>query len=235
MTHLTEPLVGISTRSLTLPGRCELFFGAFASYVECIERVGGAAVLIPPGNDAAIDHLGGLILAGGEDLANPSYWSAGAPEGQVDAKRDEHEIQLIRRAKARGVPVLGLCRGAQLVNCALGGSIARQTAGATLRHTTQDGDGVTHKVSFANGTALASIYPAGVADVVSRHRARIDKLGTNLIASAWAEDGSVEGVECSAWPFVGVQWHPEWRQADKDRDLAPFRWLVDKALLGAPK
>lgn len=203
----------------------------FAPYIRCIQASGGEALLIPPGSVGAIDRVDGLLLVGGEDLAAKKWWSEGEPHPPLDAKRDAAELSLCERARYLKLPVLGICRGAQLMNCVLGGSVASLDAEQIAGHFVSDpANSCEHAVRIAPETELSvALSGEGGHRVVSRHTCCIAKLGKGLQASAWAEDGTIEAIESMEWPFLGLQWHPEWHGRSACQDLRPFQWLVESA------
>ena len=192
---------------------------------------GGEAVLLPPGAVGSLTRLDALLLVGGEDLAVPNWWSAGTPQPPVDLERDNAEALLVERAQIQGIPTLGICRGAQLVNCVLGGTVASLDRVGIAQHSSKNSaESVAHNVLVAPNTRLASaVNNCANLCVVSRHSTRISGLGAGLFASAWAMDGSIEAVESINWPFLGVLWHAEWSTEDVCADLSLFQWLVREA------
>lgn len=226
-----SPAVGISTRSIALPGRREAVRGVFSAYIDSLRATGAEAVLLPPGAVGSLARLDALMLVGGEDLAAATWWSAGAPIPPVDPERDTAEALLVERAQSLGIPTLGICRGAQLVNCVLGGTVGSLDPAGVAQHCAPtSADNVVHHVRVAPDTRLASaVGPRVEFRVVSRHATKIADLGAGLLASAWARDGSIEAIEASDWPFLGVQWHAEWSTEDVVSDLSLFRWLVEEA------
>lgn len=231
MSSFSCPLVGIPTRSIALPGRSEAVQGVFNSYIDSIQASGGVAILLPPRAIEIVHQLDALLLVGGEDLASEDWWSCGAPLPPIDAERDNAEALLVDRARMNGIPTLGLCRGAQLVNCVLGGTVGSLGPVAVGRHQGPNtSDSVTHHVHILPNTRLASVFKQSEEfRVVSRHATKICDLGDGLLASAWASDGSIEAVESSDWQFLGLQWHAEWFTQDVGRDLSPFLWLIEEA------
>lgn len=231
MSNPKSPLVGIPTRSFVIPGRREVVRGVFNAYIDSLRASGGEAVMLPPGAVAALNRLDALLLVGGEDLAAADCWSSGAPLSPVDPERDNYEALLVHRARILGIPTLGLCRGAQLVNCVLGGTVASLDAVGVARHSNANpSDSAIHHIRIGPDTRLASVLDHRVEiRVVSRHATAISDLGVGLVASAWATDGSIEAIESSDWPFLGVQWHPEWFMEDVNPDRALFNWLIDEA------
>ena len=187
-----------------------------ANYSEQVAAAGGVPVLLPPlpGVAAAVDRLDGLLFTGGGDIDPGRYGAQPHPRTtRVSAPRDAAELELLNAAMSAGLPVLGVCRGMQLVNVARGGTLCQHLADAA-GHTPVPGTFGSHPVRVAPGTRLAGILGAngdGV-DVPTAHHQAVDRLGEGLVATAWAEDGVIEAVEPSAAgdPFLlAVQWHPE--------------------------
>lgn len=153
---------------------------------------------------AQLAGVDGLILSGGQDIDMPGA----AGEGRwIDAARDRHEFALWEAARARGLPVLGVCRGLQLVNVALGGTLVDDVEGHNAADRYAD---VLHEVEVEEGTLLSGILGAGRCVVNTIHHQAIGELGDGMRVSARSSDGSVEAgeLEGGQW-FVGVQWHPE--------------------------
>jgi len=186
------------------------------NYAERVAAAGGIPVLLPPLPDVAgaVDRLDGLLLTGGGDIDPVRYGAEPHPRTvRVSVPRDAAELELLGAAMAAGLPVLGVCRGMQLVNVARGGTL-RQHLPADAGHTPAPGTFGSHPVRVAAGTRLAGILGAngsGV-DVPTAHHQAIDRLGDGLVAAAWAEDGVIEAVEPGAAGdrfLLAVQWHPE--------------------------
>jgi putative glutamine amidotransferase len=186
------------------------------NYAEQVAAAGGIPVLLPPvpGVAGAVDRLDGLLLTGGGDIDPGRYGAEPHPRTvRVSVPRDAAELELLDAALAAGLPVLGVCRGMQLVNVARGGTL-RQHLPADAGHTPAPGTFGSHPVRVAAGTRLAGILGAngsGV-DVPTAHHQAIDRLGDGLVATAWAEDGVIEAVEPGAAGdrfLLAVQWHPE--------------------------
>ncbi|HCU93138.1 MAG TPA: gamma-glutamyl-gamma-aminobutyrate hydrolase [Actinobacteria bacterium] len=228
---MSVPVVGLST--YCEPAR----WGAWeapvallpASYIDQVTEAGGVPVLLPPvpGVATAIARLDALVLTGGGDVDPANYGAAAGPRtARVHPERDQAELELLAAALAAGLPVLGICRGMQLLNVARGGTLCQHLP-AEAGHTPTPGTFGSHQVRLAPGSQLASILrpgngadPAGLAVPTAHHQA-IDRLGEGLVASAWAPDGVIEAVELPSGegqhPFtLAVQWHPE---AGEDRRL----------------
>jgi len=187
-----------------------------ANYAEQVAAAGGIPVLLPPlpGVAAAVGRLDGLLLTGGGDIDPARYGAQPHPRtGRVSVLRDAAELELLDAAMAAGLPVLGVCRGMQLLNVARGGTLCQHLPD-NAGHTPAPGTFGSHPVRVAAGTRLAGILGAngdGV-DVPTAHHQAVDRLGEGLVATAWAEDGVIEAMEPSAAgdPFLlAVQWHPE--------------------------
>jgi putative glutamine amidotransferase len=229
--NATRPLIGIMARAFAVPGRSDSVAGVFASYVECVYAAGGHPLAVPPASAGAVAMLNGLLLAGGEDIASSALWSAGGPAGPVDHDRDVVEQAACLLAREQNIPTFGICRGAQVMSCVLGGEIARFAEEAAAAHTDVDkGHGREHGVDVVPETTLSQLVGGAVnMRVVSRHNCFISTLGRGLRPAAVAEDGTVEAFDSTSWTCLGVQWHPEWHGPSVPRDLRPFAWLVQQA------
>jgi putative glutamine amidotransferase len=187
-----------------------------ANYAEQVAAAGGIPVLLPPlpGIAAAVRRLDGVLLTGGGDIDPGRYGAQPHPAtSRVSQARDTAELEMLDAAVAAGKPVLGVCRGMQLVNVARGGTLCQHLRG-DAGHTPSPGTFGSHPVRIEAGSRLAGILGANGAgvDVPTAHHQAIDRLGDGLVATAWAEDGVVEAVERAGTggPFlVAVQWHPE--------------------------
>jgi putative glutamine amidotransferase len=216
------------------PSQTEMTLGL--SYMRAIEMAGGLPVALPPLSgenvDALLDHLSGLLLTGGPDLDPSSYGAPPHPElGPTDPVVDAFEIALCRHAYRRRMPILGICRGAQLLNVALHGTLHQhvpELTNGTVEHR-QSGAGTqtSHEVRVAPDSSLAQTTGGGPVEVNSFHHQSIDQLGFGLRAVAWSEDGLIEAVEEQDGRFVlGVQWHAE-TLVDDAEQLSLFERLVE--------
>lgn len=207
-------------------------------YARAVEAAGALPVVIPPMALAKIPdlvaHLDGIVLSGGPDLAPEAYGAAPHRElGSTEPALDAFEYALAREALARKLPLLGVCRGAQALNVARGGSLHQHlpdVVGGEIAHRQAvDGRQPTHVVEVLPGSRLASIVGATRLSVNSFHHQAIDRLGDGLRACAWAPDGTVEAVEDSSLRFaLGVQWHAE-TLAETPAHLALFSELATVA------
>lgn len=207
--------------------------------------VGGVPWMIPLLDDdpdtlrAIYDRLDGILLPGGVDVDPATYGETPGPSlGRIDPARDRVELQLTRWAIEDHKPVLGLCRGAQIINVALGGTlyqdIAAELPGA-VKHDyfpTQgfDRDHRAHDVALTPGTRLQRLMERPSVTVNSMHHQGLKRIGDGLVASAVAPDGLVEGVEGGNGQFlVGVQWHPEVFEMDDPHTRHLFRAFIAAA------
>jgi len=216
-------------------------------YYKGIAEAGGVPVVIPPLADKdviinTLDSLDGLMLTGGGDI-NP-LWAGEEPSPRlhsINRERDEAELLAVRLAYNRQIPMLGICRGIQVLVTALDGEVeqdiaegmqaGRLTPGghALLKHS-QDADRrePTHTVIIEKDSALYGIYGTGTLAVNSFHHQSVRKCGARFKVTAVASDGVIEAIESSEYKSImGVQWHPEWLE---DSGPALFGWLVGRAV-----
>jgi len=234
-----KPLIGVTTSELrpsgagTLrrhgePPHPEMALGM--TYMRAIEAAGGMPVVLPPLGDAAIyvDRLDGICLSGGPDLDPGAYGAADrhVELGPTEPDLDAFELALARAADARGIPILGVCRGAQALNVARGGTLHQHVPG---HRQTEPATATTHSVHIDPGTRLAGLLGTDVLRVNSFHHQAVERLGSGLRAVAHAADGTVEAVESPGTRFVvGVQWHVEGLVA-QPRHRVLFEALVTAA------
>jgi putative glutamine amidotransferase len=190
------------------------------TYTVAIQRAGGTALLLPPDDqvaespDQVLDLIDGLLLAGGSDVDPGSYGARPHPAtGSTWPERDRFELALAHRAIERDIPVLGICRGMQLLNVARGGTLAQHLPDAIGddRHCHTPGAFTDHSVRLEPGSLAAGAVGAERTDVKSHHHQGVDELGEGLVPTGWSEpDGLVEALELPDRRHVlGVLWHPE--------------------------
>jgi len=184
-----------------------------------------------PRLDALLDDLDGLVLVGGMDDVDPALYGGDAVGAHfVQRRRDDFEIELLKRAERRGLPVLGLCRGAQLLAVAYGGTLKSLEGPEAARHGIGLHSLAAHAVRAESGTTVASVVGTAPFIASSTHFKAIAAPGPRLRVGARSEDGLIEAVELPGPRFVvGLQWHPEWEPLGGARSLAPFRALVAAA------
>jgi gamma-glutamyl-gamma-aminobutyrate hydrolase PuuD len=226
-----RPIIGITTYLVPASWGAWTMEAALvpADYVRGVTAAGGAPLLVPPGSPlpetlAAVD---GLVFSGGSDLDPELYEAEAHPETNgVIRERDDFELELMRAALDRDIPVLGICRGSQVLNIALGGDLEQHVPDRVGSDVHKEVNGVfaDHDVAVLEGTRLASILDDRH-DVKSHHHQGFGRLGSGLREAARAPDGTVEALEDPARRFtLGVLWHPE-----AGEDMALFRALVAEA------
>ena len=218
------------------PLRPEMVLGL--TYLEAVQQAGGVPVVVPPLPAEMIgpflDRVDGLCLSGGPDVHPAAYGAEPHPRlGPTEPRLDAFELALVREADERGLPVLAVCRGAQVVNVARGGALHQHlpdAVGETVHHRQTAAAGEpTHPVTVAPGSRLAAIFGRGRTDVNSFHHQAASRMGDGLVPTAWATDGTVEAFEAPGDRFlVGVQWHAECLVGRRGHD-ALFAELVAAA------
>ena len=216
--------------------------GVNAAYVESVMRAGGVPIVLSPligaaHAAAAIDGLDGLLFTGGEDIDPSLYGAEPSPRlGTVDRNRDLFELATLAAARERRMPVLGICRGIQLINVACEGTLwqdlpSERPEGVDHNPKTPR-NRQSHGIRVAPGTRAAAALGRTEFAANSFHHQAVRVLGAGLVATAWAGDDLIEAVEGAAedWWLLAVQWHPEEMSADA---AAPhggiFRALVAEA------
>lgn len=237
------PIIGITTRKDLTPAGLPAVM-VLQVYIHAIVQAGGVPVLIPSdlteaGWNELRTRLDGILFTGGGDIAVERF--AGLPHpkvGGVDEARDEIELGLARSAAESGTPFLGICRGLQVINVALGGTlytdILDQAPGA-LNHSYENPEvfkertQLVHPVDIQPDSLAGKILGGSLLQVNSLHHQGIKELAPGLRASAFAPDGIIEAVELPGHPFgLAVQWHPEWL-TDQSATLRLFKAFVEAA------
>ena len=205
-----------------------------AAYTRALEAAGLVPLVVPPFGDAShahdvLDAVQGLVLTGGEDVDPGRYDAAPhAALGAVNVERDATELALVAAARERRTPVLAICRGIQVLNVALGGSLVQDLPSERPSHVEHGADGArdrrVHDVHVVPGSRLADAMGSAHVVANSLHHQALDRVAPALRVTATAADGVVEGAETvdDAWWVLAVQWHPEELTAtpeDWDRGL----------------
>ncbi|NYJ01741.1 putative glutamine amidotransferase [Nocardioides thalensis] len=242
-----RPLIGITGRRF----RLSLIEGSDERYGDrCIDtsmsdfatrvaEAGGLPVHVSYDTDpeGVCAWLAGVVITGGQDV-HPAYWGGDTSvvrgidprtDPMVhDPERDEYELALVRAALEREIPVLGVCRGMQVLNVALGGTLVPDLAPGSVSHLSADTaptDGtVDHLVSFETGSVAAGLFDGDVVTNSWHHQA-VDQCGAGVVVTGRTADGVVEAIEVPGRPVLGVQWHPEWMKST-DPTLT---WVVSEA------
>jgi putative glutamine amidotransferase len=224
--HIVTPLLPPSTflpvalTATTETIRDVLRTRANVAYSAAARAAGLRPYILPvlAAGDAAamLDGMAGLILTGGEDVGPAHFGAEPHPAlGEVHAKRDAFELALVRAAHTRRLPTLAICRGVQIANVALGGTLVQDLPSEWPSAVPHDGPGArdqrVHTVRVASGSRLATALGGTEATINSLHHQSVGRVAAGLVAVAHAPDGVVEGVEWKSddWWLTGVQWHPE--------------------------
>jgi putative glutamine amidotransferase len=221
---MSTPVIGIVTSRIQYNKKPIMFLNE--AYVQAVLGAGAAPLLIPLGLPEetlrqAVSRLDGVLFSGGGDMAPERYGSQPHPRVDgVDEDRDREELALYAQVLNEGKPFLGICRGIQVLNVAMGGTLYEDILDQHPRAIKHDQypniprDYLAHAVQITEETRLAKILGKPIVEVNSLHHQGIRRLAPGLKASAHAPDGIVEGVEVPGHPFgLAVQWHPEHLQA----------------------
>jgi putative glutamine amidotransferase len=226
------PVVGIAAHQVLVDesGFTLLHFAAAVPYVKAVRRAGAIPVILPvidPDDrnelDAVLDAVDAVIVTGGCDVEPSLYGETQAPEtGPIDPVRDATEIALCRAVIKRDQPTLCVCRGIQVLNVALGGTLVQHVP----EHSRDDRyNDTVHEVTLEAGSRIAKALGRSSLGVNTLHHQTIDRLGDRARAVAWADDGTVEAIEVEGAPHVlAVQWHPEMLR-HRPEHLALFQQL----------
>jgi putative glutamine amidotransferase len=229
----SRPVIGVTAGRLEIGDRTVDL--VHRDYSTAVARAGGLPHLLPPlpSLDPAetVANLDGLLLTGGGDV-NPTRYGEVAVEetSGVDDERDQTELALVEEAVRQEVPILGICRGCQVLNVAFGGTLVQHLPKVTSQPHLILGPrtAIAHSVTVAPGTELSSVLGTPAIGVNSIHHQGIAIMAPVLRLAGWAEDGSPEAVERSEPPILAVQWHPE-NLLSHPGHLRLFEWLVGKA------
>jgi putative glutamine amidotransferase len=243
-----RPLIGVTTSEVRVPDQVapnresdprqtEMALGM--KYMKAIEEAGGIPVVMPPLEldevDSLLDRLDALCLSGGPDMDPGTYGGRYHPKlGPTEPELDQFELALVRGACERGMPILAICRGQQLLNVARGGNLYQhvpEDPGGEIAHRLPGkGQHGAHEVSIEPDSQLARAL-GGVtrAHVNSYHHQAVHALGRGVRPVAWADDGLIEGIEVADCGFaIGVQWHAE-AIVEQAEQLSLFREFISAA------
>lgn len=231
---MEQPLIGITAVRVTRAAhpRDQLK----AAYADAVRAAGGMPVIVPNGSPADVmRYLDGLLLTGGGDV-DPAWFGEpddGTDWSGVEPVRDETEIRLVRAADP-DLPLLGICRGMQVLAVALGGrlvqDLGRGWPGAAAHRPGDDGGEVRHPVRLDPASRLATLSGETVLTVNSAHHQAVRACPPGFAPVAWAPDGVMEAMEDPGRPFrIGVQWHPEDLYRDTDHAARLFQAFVEAA------
>lgn len=231
----TRPLIGLTGRrkyGSEIIGAPEVLHHLqgdwfYADYAQGVFEAGGIPVNLPLNVPPAMfaDHLDGILLTGGTDI-DPSRYNreSETDEFPLEPDRDEFELSLLSQATIVGMPVLGICRGLQVINVHAGGTLHQHVPEHAKFNDAPNT--LSHEVSIEPGCALSAMY-GDTLSVNSLHHQTVDTVGSDLKVTARFEN-TVEGLEHDSLPIVAVQWHPEMLDTRKGDPI--FSWLIDQAL-----
>jgi putative glutamine amidotransferase len=235
---MAPPFIGLTLDHEPAGGWSQFpWYAIRENYCNAVRRAGGLPVLLPHQPDDAalyLDRINGLVVTGGGFDVDPALFGAASRHPSVTTKdrRTAFELAATRGALDRGMPVLGICGGQQLLNVALGGSLIQhipdEVPDALPHRQANPRNEAGHKVRIVAGTLLHRIAGAEELAVNSAHHQAVKEAGPGVIVDARAEDGVVEGIEDPRRGFcLGVQWHPEFEISAADRNI--FRAFVAAA------
>jgi len=227
------PFIGLTTYPRNASGAFDLP----GEYVDAVRRAGGIPVLLPPGDHGAnevLERLDGLVLTGGGDI-DPSRYGGSDQESvyMVDQERDSSELDLARSVVEEGIPTLCICRGTQVLNVALGGTLIEHlpdVVGESVAHRAPPREPTPHRVAVVPGSFLEAVLEEPEFSCSSWHHQALLHVAPDLDVAAHAPDGTIEAVELRGhrW-LVAVQWHPELTAADNPTQQRLFDAFVEAA------
>ena len=210
-----------------------------AAYLDALDRAGADSAILPPDEideataAARLARFDGLVVVGGGDVDPARYGEEAHSEvANVSGVRDDFEIALLGAAIHWGMPTLAICRGIQVLNVALGGSLHQHISDSVdlAAHRSPSGsEGAMHRVRIQTGSRVAKAMGVDGAQAFSHHHQAVDRLGTGLVPVAWSDDGLVEAIEMAEGWVLGLQWHAEATAAADPDQQSVFDALVREA------
>lgn len=235
-----RPVVGLTTLIETEGNRT--FNKLNYNYIRAVIMAGGTPVLIPvTGCDESIEDyvklVDGIIFTGGVDIA-PLYYGENPIKEliSISAERDENELKLFKKIYGTNIPILGICRGMQLINVALNGTLYQDINAQlpnSLGHYQRDSkpDVLYHSVKIGENSILFKIFENYEISVNSYHHQSVKDLGEGMKAAAYSQDGIIEAMENTSPDgqfILGVQWHPEGLVVKQEESLELFSYFVER-------
>jgi len=234
-----KPIVGITAWKR----RLETFYGPdtlqtlSAHYTDSITNAGMTPLMFPSSLEpevatSLVELVDGVLISGGDDIDPASYDSENTDSKGVSSVADQFEIAVVHAAREQAKPVLAICRGLQLLNVALGGSLLQEvtSAGGVHELISRDHEEMSarrHVVSFIADATLAGIYGAAEAKVNTLHHQGLDRIADDLIVEGRTDDGLIEAARFDGdWWALGVQWHPERLEGDHQEIFSAFRRAI---------
>lgn len=231
-----QPLIGLTTYGRNADNR----FTLPAEYVDAVRRAGGVPILIPAGEarwQTLVEALDALILTGGGDI-DPDHYRGRRHETNygIDRERDTLELELGRWVMTSGLPTLGICRGAQILNVVGGGQLIEHIpdeVGEAVLHRAPPREPIAHRIRLKAGSQLAGIFGQEEFEAASWHHQALRGVAQGFEAVGHAPDGTIEAIEMPSHPWLlAVQWHPELTAASDPLQQKLFDALVEKARQG---
>ncbi|WP_207694696.1 hypothetical protein DOK67_0000500 [Enterococcus sp. DIV0212c] len=236
---MRRPIIGIAANEIEDAG-AKLYHLPICytpcGYVKAVQNAGGLPLLLPVGSPELakeyVSQIDKLILAGGQNVSPTLYGEVNqVKEATVSDERDQFELALIKEALAQKKPIFAVCRGLQLVNVALGGSLYQEISATKITHmqVPVPREIPTHQIRTEEMSILRKIYGKETT-VNSFHFQAVKKLAETLKVTAFSEDGIIEGVESKdpSVAFLGVQWHPDFAYDYLEQEMAVFRYVVEE-------
>ena len=237
-----KPIIGISSSVIVDDS------GSFAGYkrayvnkdyVDAVIKAGGVPLIIPFNTDKEViisqaQVIDGLIISGGHDVSPYNYGQEPSPLlGETFPERDDYEMLLLEESKKRNLPILGICRGSQIINVAAGGTLYQDLSlipGNVLKHNQVSKPTLkTHKIQIEENSIISEIFGKETM-VNSFHHQALDKVADDFKVVARASDGIIEAIQHKTYKFlVGVQWHPEMLAVECDEARELFKRLIEEA------
>lgn len=224
---MTTPLIGVTALHTTSKSGV-IYISVAEAYLEALTQAGACPIILPlrltPEElESLLLRLDGVLFTGGGDIHPQAYGEGANPAAsEIDVDRDQAELTLLQKVLQKGTPFLGICRGIQLINVGLGGSLYADIDSQrpdALKHDYYPDyprDHIAHPVHIHNPSRLHEILEASEVQVNSLHHQAIRRLAPGLLVTAHSPDGLVEGIEVTDHPYgLAVQWHPEWLTAQQ--------------------
>jgi putative glutamine amidotransferase len=232
-----RPAIGVSMGHVEFGNRAT--DATEKAYAQAVVSAGSIPLLVPAlpavPPEEVVERLDGLLLTGGGDVDPRRYGAVPSPQsGGIDEERDSLEISLVRRAVEAGLPTLAICRGCQLLNVALGGTLIQHLPEVSdLAHLVPERrSAIVYDIEVQQGSRLSAIVGSSSLGVNSIHHQAVERTAPELAAVGRADDGVVEAIEHPSLPMLGVQWHPE-DLLRNGAHRALFEWLVSTSA-GSP-
>lgn len=232
-----KPIIGIAANEVNDGGDTLYHLPVLYTplgYIKAIQQVDGLAMVLPISDKSVakdyISQIDKLVLAGGQNVSPKFYGQQRlTASDETFLARDEFELALIDEALLQGKPIFAVCRGMQLLNVALGGTLLQEIKPSNIQHMQAPipREVPTHEILTQKQSILQAIY-GGTAMVNSFHHQALNQVATDLTTTAWSPDGIIEGVEDAQRHLLGVQWHPDFAYDALSQEMEAFRYVVEQ-------